>query len=43
MQAVEIRVWDPFIRIFHWLFTTAVLVDWFTDDDLPLSFSSTRS
>jgi cytochrome b len=34
MQVVEIRVWDPFIRIFHWLLATAVLVDWFMDQPL---------
>jgi cytochrome b len=31
-QAVEVRVWDPFVRISHWLLATAVLVDWFTDE-----------
>ncbi len=33
-QIAEIRVWDPFIRVFHWLLATAVLVDWFTDEPL---------
>jgi cytochrome b len=28
----DVRVWDPLIRIFHWLLATAVLVDWFTDE-----------
>jgi cytochrome b len=32
IQVAEIRVWDPFIRVFHWSFATAVLVDWFTDE-----------
>src|SRR4051794_39457742 len=32
MQATEIRVWDPFVRICHWLLATAVLVDWITDE-----------
>jgi cytochrome b len=32
IQVAEIRVWDPFIRIFHWSLATAVLVDWFTDE-----------
>jgi len=32
MQAVEIRVWDPFVRVCHWLLATVILVDWFTDE-----------
>jgi cytochrome b len=32
MQAIEIRVWDPFIRMFHWLLAAAVLIDWVTDE-----------
>ena len=32
MQVAEIRVWDPFVRICHWLLATAVLVDWMTDE-----------
>jgi cytochrome b len=32
MQAVEVRVWDPFVRVAHWLLATVVLVDWFTDE-----------
>jgi cytochrome b len=31
-QIADVRVWDPFIRIFHWLLATTVLVDWFTDE-----------
>ena len=31
-QAAEVRVWDPFIRVFHWLLAMTVLVDWFTDE-----------
>ena len=31
-QTADVRVWDPFIRIFHWLLATAVLIDWFTDE-----------
>jgi cytochrome b len=34
MLTAEIRVWDPFIRVFHWLLATAVLVDWITDEPL---------
>jgi len=32
MQGAEIRVWDPFVRVCHWLLATIVLVDWFTDE-----------
>ncbi len=32
----EVRVWDPFVRVFHWLLAAAVLIDWFTDDPLWL-------
>jgi len=31
-QSADVRVWDPFVRISHWLLATAVLVDWFTDE-----------
>jgi cytochrome b len=34
MQAVEVPVWDPFIRIAHWLLAAAVIYDWFTDKPL---------
>ena len=34
MQAAEVRVWDPFIRVFHWLLAAAVLIDWITDEPL---------
>jgi cytochrome b len=30
--ATEIRVWDPYIRLSHWLLAAAVLTDWFTDE-----------
>ena len=36
LQVTEIRVWDPFVRIFHWLLATTILVDWFTDEPLWL-------
>jgi cytochrome b len=31
-ETVEVRVWDPLIRVSHWLLAIAVLVDWFTDE-----------
>ena len=31
-ETVEVRVWDPFIRVSHWLLAIAVFVDWFTDE-----------
>lgn len=36
MQVTEVRIWDPFVRLFHWLLAAAVLIDWFTDDPLWL-------
>ncbi len=36
VQVSEVRVWDPFVRVFHWLLAAAVLIDWFTDDPLWL-------
>jgi cytochrome b len=30
MQAIEVRVWDPLIRVVHWLLAAAV--DWATDE-----------
>ena len=32
----EIRVWDPFIRICHWLLAVAVIWDWLSEDPLWL-------
>lgn len=29
---IEVRVWDPYIRISHWLLAAAVLVNWYTDE-----------
>ena len=34
MQVIEVRVWDPLIRVMHWLLAAAVIVDWFTDEPL---------
>lgn len=28
----EIRVWDPLVRIFHWVLAGAVLIAWVTED-----------
>jgi cytochrome b len=27
-----IRVWDPFVRVFHWTLAATVLIDWLTDE-----------
>ena len=32
MQAIEVRVWDPLIRVVHWLLAAVVLIDWATDE-----------
>ncbi len=32
MKAVEIYVWDPYVRVSHWLLASAVLIDWATDE-----------
>jgi cytochrome b len=34
MQPIEVRVWDPLIRVIHWLLAAAVFIDWFTDEPL---------
>src|ERR1700761_8704126 len=31
-NSMEVRVWDPLIRVIHWLLAAAVLVDWITDE-----------
>ena len=36
MPTREIRVWDPFIRLSHWLVAVAVIWDWLTDEPLWL-------
>jgi cytochrome b len=36
MQIAEVLIWDPFIRLFHWLLAATVLIDWFTDEPLWL-------
>ena len=32
MQVAEIRVWDPFVRVAHWLLALVVIIDWITDE-----------
>jgi cytochrome b len=29
---MEVRVWDPLIRVVHWLLAAAILIDWLTDE-----------
>ncbi|WP_410055080.1 cytochrome b/b6 domain-containing protein [Microvirga sp. Mcv34] len=36
MTAAKISVWDPIIRIIHWLLAAAVLFNWYTDQPLWL-------
>jgi cytochrome b len=35
-QVIEIRVWDLFVRVFHWSLASAVLIAWATDKPLWL-------
>jgi cytochrome b len=35
-QAIEVRVWDLFVRVFHWTLASAVLVAWATDEPMRL-------
>ncbi len=35
-QVKEVRVWDPFIRVFHWSLASAVFIAWVTDEPLWL-------
>jgi cytochrome b len=35
----QIRVWDPFVRVFHWLLAGAVLIAWASDEPLWLHTS----
>jgi len=32
--AARVRVWDPFVRVFHWSLVVAYFVAYFTEDDL---------
>jgi cytochrome b len=36
MQTAEITVWDPFVRVFHWLLAFCVVIAWFADEPLWL-------
>jgi cytochrome b len=31
-ETADVRVWDPFIRVSHWLLAAAVIIDWITDE-----------
>ena len=33
-QMPEVKVWDPFVRVFHWTLAIAVLIAWATDEPL---------
>ena len=35
-SAAEVRVWDSFVRSFHWLLAVAILIDWSTDEPRSL-------
>jgi cytochrome b len=35
-QTTEIKVWDPLVRVGHWLLATAVIIAWFVDEPLWL-------
>jgi cytochrome b len=32
MERASVRVWDPFIRVFHWSLVASIAVAWFTGD-----------
>jgi cytochrome b len=32
MKSASVPVWDPFVRVSHWLMAAAVLADWITDE-----------
>lgn len=33
-SGTRVKVWDPFVRLFHWTLVAAVLTAYFTEDDL---------
>ena len=35
-KVTEVRVWDPFVRVFHWSLGSAVFIAWATDEPLWL-------
>src|SRR5215470_10972612 len=35
-QVIEVKVWDLFVRVFHWSLATAVLIAWATDEPIWL-------
>ena len=34
VNTMEIRVWDPLVRGFHWMLVTAFVIAFITEDDL---------
>ena len=34
MQTIEVRIWDPFVRIVHWVLAATVLIAWMFDEPL---------
>lgn len=36
-QIARVRVWDPFIRLFHWLLVIAVAAAWYIGDNLSFT------
>jgi len=35
-EVIEVKVWDRFVRVFHWTLASAVLIGWATDKPLWL-------
>jgi cytochrome b len=36
MQTIEVRVWDPIVRIVHWALAATVLIAWMFDEPLRM-------